>query len=198
VWQQGLLKPQTKKALLRCLIDKVVIHRLTRDRVQARIVWQGGDTTTLQIPVTTGAFAALTDSAAMEQTILELASQGQSDAEIAQHLTTLGYRSPKDTQTVLPSTVQTIRLKHRIFRKRSQSHPRRVAGYLTVPQIAKALGICVYWIYHRIDNGTIQVTKDPDTGLYLFPDEPATLEMLTQLREDHSDNLGSSTEHQDA
>jgi len=40
---------------------------------------------------------------------------------------------------VLPSTVQTIRLKHGIFQVRSQSHPRRIAGYLTVPQIAKVI-----------------------------------------------------------
>jgi len=198
VWRQGLLKPQTKKALLRCLIDKVVLHRLTPDCVQARIVWRGGDTTTLQVPVTTGAFADLTTSADMERTILELATQGQSDEEIAQHLTQLGHHSPKDTQTVLTSTVRIIRQKHRIFVKRSQSHPRRIASYLTVPQIAEALGISPHWIYHRIDNGTVQVTKDADTGLYLFPDEPATLELFKRLREGQSNNSGSLMEHQDA
>ena len=36
----------SKKALLRCLIDKVVVQRSARDRVQARIVWRGGETTT--------------------------------------------------------------------------------------------------------------------------------------------------------
>jgi len=198
VWQQGLLKPQTKKALLRCLIDKVVLHRLTPDCVQARIVWRGGDTTTLQVPVTTGAFADLTTSADMERTILELATQGQSDEEIAQHLTQLGHHSPKNTQMVLTSTVRIIRQKHRIFVKRSQSHPRRIAGYLTVPQIAEALGISPYWIYHRIDNGTVQVAKDADTGLYLFPDEPATLELFKRLKEGQSNTSGSLTEHQDA
>lgn len=197
VWRQGLLKPQTQKALLRCLIDKVVLHRLTPDSVQARIVWRGGDTTTLQVAVTTGAFADLTTSAAMERTILELATQGQSDEAIAQHLTQLGHHSPKNTQTVLTSTVRIIRQKHRIFPKRSQSHPRRIAGYLTVPQIAEALGISPYWIYHRIDNGTVQVTKDANTGLYLFPDEPATLELFRRLREGQSNTPGSLTEHQD-
>ncbi len=161
-------------------------------------MWRGGDTTTLQVPVTTGAFADLTTSADMERTILELATQGQSDEEIAQHLTQLGHHSPKNTQTVLTSTVRIIRQKHRIFLKRSQSHPRRIAGYLTVPQIAEALGISPYWICSRIDNGTVPAAKDADTGLYLFPDQPATLELFRQLTEARSTNLGSLTEHQDA
>jgi hypothetical protein len=198
LWQQGLLKPQTKKALLRCLIDKVVLHRLTPDCVQARIVWRGGETATLQVRVTTGAFADLTTSADMEGIILELAAQGQSDEDIAQQLTRLGHHSPKDTRTVLTNTVRIIRQKHRIFHKRSQSHPRRIASYLTVPQIAEALGISPYWIYHRIDNGTVEVTKDADTGLYLFPDEPATLETFRQLKEGQFKNPGSLMEHQDA
>jgi hypothetical protein len=128
---------------------------------------------------------------------LELATQGQSDEAIARHLTQLGHHSPKDTRRVLTSTVRIIRQKHRIFPKRSQSHPRRIAGYLTVPQIAEALGISPHCIYHRIDNGTVPVAKDADTGLYLFPDEPTTLETFRQLRESQSKNPDSLMEHQD-
>ena len=38
VWQQGLMSQDKKKALLRCLIDKIVIHRSARDRLVS-----GGD-----------------------------------------------------------------------------------------------------------------------------------------------------------
>ena len=34
IWNQGLLKTQKMKSLLRSLIDKVVIHQLARDQVQ--------------------------------------------------------------------------------------------------------------------------------------------------------------------
>jgi hypothetical protein len=135
VWRQGMLTQQNKKALLRCLIDKVVIHRLAPDRVQARIVWRGGDTTTLEILVSTNSAARLSMATEMEQMILDLSRQGKSDEEIAQHLTALGHRSPRQPDCVLPNTVKIVRLKHRVFQKRSQSHPRRVAGYLTLPQI---------------------------------------------------------------
>src|SRR5215467_1868034 len=71
LWKQGLIKPEQKKALLRCLIDKVVIHRTTRECVQARIVWKGGETTTLQIPIAVGALKDLAGAAEMERLVLE-------------------------------------------------------------------------------------------------------------------------------
>jgi DNA invertase Pin-like site-specific DNA recombinase len=189
VWDQQLLTRQNKKALLRCLIDKVVIHRPTRDCVQARIVWKGGDTTTLQIPIPVGSFAELSTADEMEKIILDLSNAGQSDEEIVEHLTALGHRSPMQPSGVLPSTVKIIRLKHGIFHKRGQSHPRRIDGYLTVPQIAQRLDIPRHWVYDRIHNGCIQIAKDPETELYLFPDEAATLEMFKALREGKLYNL---------
>ena len=82
---------------------------------------------------------------------------------------------------VLPNTVKILRLKHGQFLVRSQSHPRHVAGSLTLTQLAKMLDIAPHWIYDRIHNGTIQVTKDEQTHLFLFPDDPATLDAFKQL-----------------
>ncbi len=137
--------------MLRSLIDKVVLQRSAPDRVQARIVWKGGATTTLNVSVSVGSFADLAGAATMEQLIVEQSRQGIPDEQIARHLTAQGYRSPM-REEVLPSTVKTIRLNHGIFQKRSQSHPRRVAGFLTIPQIAHALGLTPHWIYDRIYN----------------------------------------------
>ena len=181
LWQQGLIGQAHKKALLRSLIDKVVVHRAAWDCVQARIIWKGGDTTTLLVAVPVGSFSDLAGAATMEQFILEQSAHGATDAEIADHLTAQGYRSPM-RQEVLPSTVQTIRLKHRLFLKRSQSHPRRIEGYLTVSQLAQQLKLNVHWIYDRIKNGCIKVSKDAATGLYLFPDTDATLKVFSALQ----------------
>lgn len=198
IWQQPILSQQNKKALLRCLIEKVVVHRSSRDCLQTRIVWRGGDTTTLQIPISVGSFSELSPAEEMEKIILDMSAGGISDEDIAAHLTALGHRSPMRTTEVLPSTVQTVRLKHRIHRVQSQSHPRRIEGYLTVSQITQALDISKHWVYDRIHNGRIHITKDPDTGLYLFPDQPATLEMFRDLKEGRLHNLRFSQGYQDA
>ncbi len=59
LWDQGLIDQRHKKALLRSLIDKVVLQRTAPDRVQTRIVWKGGATTTLIVAVSVGSFTDL-------------------------------------------------------------------------------------------------------------------------------------------
>jgi DNA invertase Pin-like site-specific DNA recombinase len=188
LWRQGRLSQQQKKSFLRCLIDKVVVHRSAPDAIRVRIVWRGGAATIKDIPVTVGALAKLSDGEEMEQEILELAKEGKDDEEIATLLSEKGYRSPKH-DAVLPSTVRTIRLKQRLFRKRSQSHPRHIPGYLTVPQVAQSLGITPHWVYDRIHNGTIEVARDPETNLYMFPDKPNTIALFKLLRTGKIQNL---------
>ena len=181
LWDEGHLAQAQKKALLRSLIDKVVIRRLAPDSVEARIVWRGGDTTTAAIPVTVNALARLSSSQEMEETILSLARQGKTDEEIAEQLTRQGHRSPKGP-IVLTSTVRIIRLRHRILIKRSQSHPRCIPGHLTVPQLAERLQVSRHWIYDRIHKGTIQVTLDRDRKIFLFPDIPIIITAFEQLK----------------
>lgn len=197
LWRQGLIKPVHQKALLRCLINLVVVRRLTLECVEVRIVWRGGATTDLQVPVPVGSLADLAGAPEMERIILERSRQGVSDEVIAEELTAQGYRSPM-RMVVLPSTVKIIRLRHGIFQVRSQSHPRQIAGSLTISQVAKTLDMTPHWIYDRIHKGTIQVTRDAQTNLYLFPDDPAILEQFRQLQAGTLKTLRFAKEHQDA
>jgi hypothetical protein len=68
-----------------------------------------------------------------------------------------------------------------------------VPGYLTVPQLARRIQTPVHWIYDRIHKGTIAAARDEKTGLYLFPDTPATVANLKQLKADHQRQLGFPT-----
>jgi hypothetical protein len=181
LWRQDLLTRQQQKGFLRCLLDKVVVHRSAPDLLQVRIVWRGGATTAAVVPVTVGSLDRLSSGPKMEQQILKLAKQGETDEAIAAHLTAEGHRSPKHA-TVLPSTVRIVRLRHRLLREQRQSHPRRIPGYLTVPQVARAAGVTPHWLYDRIHNGTIRVTRDRETGLYLFPDKSKTVSLFKRLR----------------
>jgi DNA invertase Pin-like site-specific DNA recombinase len=184
LWPTEVLSQAQRKALLRCLIDKVVIQRARRDQIHTRIVWRGGETTTFEVPVAVGALTDLPGAHEMAQQIRVLFAEGTSDDEMARQLTQHGYRSPS-RPTVLPSTVKGIRLKLGLMQNRSQSHPRRIAGYLTVPQLAKAVGMTPHWVYHQIKRGTVVMQRDAQTRLYLFPDCPETLEAFGQLRAGH-------------
>jgi hypothetical protein len=182
LWSQDVLARAQKKALLRCLIDKVVIHRSQRDTVHTRIVWKGGDTTTVALPIPVGSWTELSHCTELDQRIVRLHRQGLDDDTIARQLSAEGYRSPMDATKLLPSTVKGIRLQHRLLVTRSQSHPRHIPGSLTVPQIATVLRVSPHWLYDRIDKGAINVSRDQATGLYLFPDTPQTLDQFKQLQ----------------
>jgi hypothetical protein len=191
-----LLSDAQKKALLRSLIDKVVIHRLTPDQVQTRVVWRGGATTCDMVRVTVGKFAWLSGAAEMEATIKRMTKEGHSDAAIAEHLTAAGHRSPK-ADKVLESTVRLTRLRLGIFRKKYQSHSRHVKGFLTIPQLATKLGVKRWWISDRIHNGTIKAKKDEKKKCYLFADTPATLAELKALVAEYQSTMGCGRGHQD-
>jgi hypothetical protein len=190
LWPTDVLSQAQRKALLRCLIDKVVLQRARRDQIHTRIVWRGGETTTFEVPVAVGALADLPGAPEMAQQIRVLFAEGASDDEMARQLTQHGYRSPSQP-TVLPSTVKGIRLKLGLMQNRAQSHPRRIAGFLTVPQLAAALGVTPHWVYHQIKRGTIAIRRDAQTRLYLFPDSAETLEAFAQLRAGHCSVLRS-------
>jgi hypothetical protein len=181
LWGSGILSRAQKKALLRCLIDKVVIHRQVRDQVHTRIVWRGGESTILEVPMAVGSYQSLSRAKEMEERILALHQEGHSDLEIAQRLCAEGYRSPRHEE-VLPSTVRHVRLRHRIFMERSQPDPHRPTGYFPVAYVAQQLEVTENWIYARIYSGRIRVARDEATGMYLLPDHPDTLEKLRKLK----------------
>jgi hypothetical protein len=185
VWAQGCLAPTQKKALLRCLIETVVIHRRHRDTVHTRIVWKGGEGTTLDLPIPVGSWHELRAHTELERRVVELHHQGRWDVTSAERLTAEGYRSPMDATKLLPSTVRGIRLKQKLCITRSPSHPRRIPGFLSVPQLATVLAVSPHWLYDRIAKGVMQITREPATGLYLFPDTADTREQFQPFKDGH-------------
>src|SRR3954471_16466056 len=96
-WRADRFSREQKKALLRCLIDKVVVHRIAPDRVRCRVVWKGAETTDADIAVTVGSWLRLSAGQEIEQSIVELARQGRTDEDIARYLTDQGHHSPRHT-----------------------------------------------------------------------------------------------------
>jgi DNA invertase Pin-like site-specific DNA recombinase len=197
LWPTDVLSRTQKKALLRCLLDKVVVQRVGQDQVQLRIVWRGREITERVIPIRVNAFAALATGQELEARVLALYKAGRSDEDIVRELSAAGFRSARHTE-LLVSTVRGLRLKHRYLQSRHQSHPRSVQGFLTVSQVGRQLGIPLHWLYDRIYKGQIQLQKDPTTGLFLFPDHPSTWEQLTQLRAGDIQHVAFGKEYQDA
>src|SRR4029450_14069989 len=86
LWRTDVLSRMQKKALLRGLLDKVVVQRVGRDQVQIRIVWRGGDVTEYVIQIPVGSLAELSTSQELEARVLQLYHAGKTDDEIVREL----------------------------------------------------------------------------------------------------------------
>lgn len=183
LWKKpGALAPQQRKALLRCLIDKVVIQRTkSTDRLAVRIVWRGGAVSAAEIPVRVSHLRHLSHFPEMENLIIELARAGNSDEEIAATLTQRGFRSAKNDD-VTASTVTAIRHRCRVLRWNRKPRSPRPADMMTVPELATATHLSRDWIYEKIWSRTIRISKDETTGLYYFPRTPKTVQDILALK----------------
>jgi hypothetical protein len=181
IWVDKATTDAQRKALLRCLVDKVVLERGEHDVALARIVWRGGAVTDLEVKLKVNCIAKLTRGMEMRDRVLELVRDGVPDDKIAAVLASEGHRSANCPDKVPLVTVQQIRrdagLKPSAPRNR-WTHDSRL---LTAPELAARLNIPVNWLYVQIRQKRILLDKQP-TGAYLFQDAPAVLDAIKDLR----------------
>jgi DNA invertase Pin-like site-specific DNA recombinase len=181
IWADPDVSREHRKALLRCLIDKVILRRTGRDATSVRIVWRGGEVSEVQVALPVNALAALPRGTEMEARVLELALAGMRDTEIARMLTAEGHRSTRRDLRILPTTVQAIRLRHGVKAAWHCTRWPRVPGWLTVTDVAARLQLPEKWLRERLRVGVIRTTHEA-SGRYLLPDRPDAMDALRQLR----------------
>jgi hypothetical protein len=196
LWKANELSLSQQKALVRCLVEKVVVQRVPGAMVQVRIVWKGNDTSTMAIPVRAASWSDLPYATEVETTIARLTREGKSDQEIAAELTAQGFRSAR-TNGFSTHMVLRIRLRQRVLRDPSESRVRSFPGFLTVAQLADRLQISPSVIYDRIASGTIGIDRDPRWKRYLFPDKPRTITMMQRLLAGQIQKFHCKGGHQD-
>ncbi len=181
IWTDEATTDAQRKALLRCLVDKVVLERGEHDVALVRIVWRGGAVTDLEVKLKVNSIARLTRGMEMRDRVLDLVRDGVPDHEIATVLTREGHRSANCPDRLPLITVQKIRrdagLKPSAPRNRWTHDP----GLLTAPELATRLNIPVNWLYVQIRQKRLLLDQPP-SGAYLFQDAPAVLDAIRNLR----------------
>ena len=181
IWAGDATSDAHRKALLRCLIDKVVLDRGEHDIARARIVWRGGAVTELEVKMRVNSVANLTRSAEMRERLLDLVREGVCDDEIAAILTREGHRSPTCADKVLPVTVGRLRRGAAIKVTTQRTRWDHEASLLSPPQMAAKLNIPVNWLYVQIRKSRLLIDRQP-SGAYLFPDTRSVLDAVRNLR----------------
>jgi DNA invertase Pin-like site-specific DNA recombinase/uncharacterized protein YndB with AHSA1/START domain len=172
-----------KKALLRSLIQRVIIRHPVPDQVAVRIVWISGcfsDHTALT-PVWREKDVSGFEQ--MAERIHELCQQGYNDDDIAQHLSEEGFHSAR-LPYVTPTSVLKIRLARGWHSPFEQCRGKdRVGDCLTVNGLTKQLDTNESTIYRYIYRKIIPaefVTRTPQTGVYLIRNDEQLIERLRQ------------------
>jgi DNA invertase Pin-like site-specific DNA recombinase len=189
IWADPSTTEAKRKALLRCLVEKVVLDRGEHDLARVRIVWRGGAVSEIEVRMRVASVARLTRGEEMEKRVIELARTRMHDDEIAAILTGEGHRSPNCADKVLPITVQRIRyragVKGLVEQRTRWQHSNDV---LTANELANALEIPVNWLYVQIRKGRLLVNRQA-TGAHMFTNAPDVIEGVRRLRNHEIDHL---------
>ncbi len=188
IWADPQTAYAQRKALLRCLVDKVVLDRGEHDVSRVRIVWRGGALTELEVKMRVSAITHLAKGAEMMERVLELARAKLHDDEIASILTDEGHRSPNCVDRVLPITVQRIRLRAGVRLDEQQTRWRHPPDILSANELASILNIPVNWIYVQIRKGRLLIDRQPN-GAHLFANTSNVVGGVRKLRDHNIDRL---------
>ena len=182
IWKDPATTDAQRKALLRCLVDKVVLDRGEHDLAVVRMVWRGGAVSNLDVKMKVNSVAKLTRGTEMRNRALELTGNGMPDDAIAAVLTGEGHRSPTCENTVLPITVGQIRRRAGIRVTEPRNRWSHGSSLLSAPELASRLNIPVNWIYVQIKQKRLLIDRQP-SGAYLFQDTPFFLDAVRNLRD---------------
>ena len=198
IWADPTTTGAQRKALLRCLVEKVVLDRGEHDIALARVVWRGGAVTSLEVKMTVNSVDKLKHGTEMRRRVIDLARGGMPDVDIAAVLTREGHRSPNRDDEVLPITVQRIRHIAGIRVSNPRSRWSHDPSLLSAPDLAARLSIPVNWLYIQIRQKRLLVDRQP-SGAYLFQDSPAVFDAVRSLRNHaiHHLDLRISQPHQE-
>src|SRR5262249_1664427 len=189
IWADPSTSAAKRKALLRCLVEKVILDRGEHDVAVVRIVWRGGAVTEIQVKMHVGSIANLTRGAEMQERVLELARTKMHDDEIAAVLTSEGHRSPNCPDKVLSITVRGIRLRAGLKGLTEQrTRWRHSPDLLSAHELAHVLNIPVNWIYVQIRQGRLLIDRHP-SGAHLFVNKPKVIEAVRKLRNHKVDQV---------
>ena len=189
LWRDPATPDRERKRLVRLLIEDVTLLR--GERLTAHVRFRGGAPRTLTLPLPVAAWQARQTDPSVVTLIDELLNE-HTDAEIVEILNQRGLRSGGG----LPFArllVQEVRLAYRLPSRFARL---RAAGYLTLPEMATALGVCSATVKQWRAHGLLRATRGNDKGEYLYeppgPDAPVKWAHKLTARRDRTTPAGSS------
>lgn len=179
----SVLAFEQKKELLRSLISRVILKRVTPEKVEVKIIWISGHYSVAYAQQTVRRQQDITGYDEMVKQIHQLWQKGLNDKEIAGKLTAEGFHSAR-SPGISPRVVMKTRLARGWYiTPERRYNVRALEGYITVRELAARLGVHKGLVYRFIRSGVIapQYILRQYQNTYMIQDEPMLIEQLKQL-----------------
>jgi DNA invertase Pin-like site-specific DNA recombinase len=194
IWPR--LAAEAKKSMLRTLVTGVNLLRRDDGTVQVRMAWCGGLAT--ERIVRTPVFSLRHSEAERKvvEKVRRLADEGLNSTQIADRLNREGF-APCRSEAFTGRVIVKLRHRYGIGLRLEQVRRGGLSGGYTVREMAELIGFDPSWIYRKIGEGRIELTRDLQYGCYLFPREMQTIERMKQLQSGQIRQASFRKVHQD-
>lgn len=182
LWQAATTTDADRKAVLRQILDQVVIRIEGKTEwVEAWLHWAGGHQTYTRFRRPVARLSQLSDWPQLRQRILDLKSQGLTAEEIAKQLNREGRTSPHHTGFT-PVTIRAALSRcglTDVRRGASNEQMARKQDEWFVPDLARAIGVRPHVVYAWIRKGKLPARQvDGHQGRWIVHADAKTLESL--------------------
>jgi DNA invertase Pin-like site-specific DNA recombinase len=182
LWHASTTTAQDRKAIVRCLIDRVVISvQGDTEYVDVTIHWAGGFVSQHQVLRPVHGYSQLRDFDLLVQRIRELQGDGRSNAEMANQLDQEGFRPPRNAQAFSKELIHQLvsRLgipgesRHTLVLGPDEWWESGLARRMRMPQRT---------MHNWVLKGWVQYRRSPLRGFYILWADAKELQRLEHLR----------------
>jgi len=185
LWQAAATTNADRKQILRCLVDRVVVHvRCDSEFVAGAIHWAGGEVSHHELIRPVATYAQLRDFESLMNRVVALRTAGHTAAHLATQLNAEGFYPPKRCGSFTPPVVYQL-LKRRALIGNERSHDELLAPnewWLT--DLARALKMSHLKLRDWACRGWVHKRKTPVQGYWmLWADKAEVKRLRTLLRQ---------------
>jgi DNA invertase Pin-like site-specific DNA recombinase len=180
LWNAAGTTNADRKEILRCLVDRVVVHvKQKSERVDVTIHWQGGFTSQHEFLRPVGSYQRLAAVGQLRQRVTELRGAGNTCQQIAQRLNEEGYSPP---QRCNPFSREQVWLLLRRYGLTKKLDAVQLAPHeWKLPQLATLLGVPIVRMRYWAHKGWVHARQTPTQGLWIAWADADEVERLRRL-----------------
>jgi DNA invertase Pin-like site-specific DNA recombinase len=181
LWHAPATMPAERKEIIRCLVEKVVVHvQKDSEYVDATIHWQGGFTSQHELVRPVANYAHMRDFQRLCERLVEMRKQGFSAAQMADKLNQEGFSPPKRRSPFSAELVRQLLCRQGISNEKACTPPLAEHEWL-LPDLARELKMPAGKLRGWIERGWLHGRQTPAQHLWIAWADRDELRRLRKL-----------------